>query len=537
MKIYEIEYSECFSATRILDRFECKDWRTGNYYRQWQCNTSFWDNGCLSSKFFCPKCGTYHEKKIGVYGGGVLPKTLNIRLFSYKNEIILRVDGYGSKVEKKEDDLLTHVPYQRFAEEFRFNFKTCRSTWRTGEHFRKLSNPMDFTNPLNVNLLDGSDFKSVLSYISTRSIISLKETKKSLLIEVQKRLEAGKRKPSEKMTYLFSSSDSGQILPFLKTVAFKIAFPDLAVPDREIYRSINSKNKEYAKLTNRVGFYKRNFIETFDNKAVFEQAFDEATSGKDSVTAWIEAFDLPNKPFIRKAIKTRIFSAGKIKKALEKIQNYDLAAQAYKLITVENIELLDNRKNEVYQLYGDRGTIQLLEKRPEYWSDTTRMIDMLSSQNRVCLFEEKPKLKELHDWLVCIIDKQSLEEIEFDIPPEIKKRMEFQMDRVKFFLPETNIQLHEAGNSLSNCLSSYSMPMERQETLIVLVSDKRGKLSAALRISDGEIVEAKVAHNDPVSSKPLINAEIIKWAEKVKLKIKTRDIAVNQGAVDTAKVS
>ena len=533
MIIYENSWRECFSATRISDQLQCKQRLTGRNYWEWQCNTTFWDHGCLSSKFFCPKCGTYHENKVGIYNGGVLPEILNLRILSYKNEVILRIDGYGEEVKEKCNK--KHLSYERFAEEFRFNFKTCRSTWRKGGNFNALSNPIDFTNPFNVNLLDDSDFKSVLSYISTKSIVSLKEARKRLLFEVQRRLEAGDRKPSGKISYQFSTADSGQLLPFLKIIAFKIAFPDLEEPKKEVYCTVFPKSPLNAKPENQVDFYVRHFVEK-DNSAIFEQAFDTAMSGHDSITSWIDALGLPNKPFVRKAITTSVFSAGKIKKALEKIQNYDLAAQAYKLITVANIEILNNRQEEIYRLYGDRGNIQLLQNKPEYWSDTVRMIDQLNSRKKACLFEEKPKIKDLHNWLIRAIREQDLVKVEFDIPPEIKRRMEFQMDRVKFFLPETNLQLNEAGNTLNNCLSSYSIPMEKQEALIVLVSDQKGKLSAALRILGGEIREAKVAHNKPVSSKPLINSEIIKWAEKVKLKIKTTDITVNKGTVRTAKV-
>jgi hypothetical protein len=99
-----------------------------------------------------------------------------------------------------------------------------------------------------------------------------------------------------------------------------------------------------------------------------------------------------------------------------------------------------------------------------------------------------------------------------------------QKDLVKFFLPETSLELKNAGADLHNCVYSYAGRMVSGKLQIVLVADDKGRLAACLEIQNDILVQAKLRYNRPVRENSAINAEVVEWAERTGLKIGTSDV-------------
>ena len=519
MKLHEEDFKECFSAIVVENTFFCREWRLGSCWNIVYCAGEFKMRDYRAS-YYCPRCGKHHDTKLGIYRGAPIPHRMTVRIFSRKNDVLLRVSGIAYKWESDRKRVHTYIT---FAEEFKFDFKTSRSTWRKGQNFTQLGDPIDFTNPFNIDLLSKHEEQSILTYLDSRTLVSLEKTKSILLAEVKKRIQGGKRKLSGKFAYSSNSADSGKILSFLKVMAYKIAFPDLPMPKKETYDFINAENAVY--MERRIGFHKRNFLDTFiDQEESFEKAFKIAEQGKDSITSLVDGFGLPNKPAVRKAIRANPFDIGKIKMALSLFQNFDIAMQAYQKINVLKMGQVSGIEETLQILYGDSGILRILDDQPRYLMDTLSMIKELESENRENLLKEKPSLSELHDWLVKKIKVQEVKGYELNIPPEIRRRLEMQMDKIKFFLPKTSKEMAKAGNILNNCLSTYIHKVHLQETNVVFYANKNGKLKAVLRIENEKIREAKLVNNKSVRDDKVVNQQIIEWAEFVHLKISTNDI-------------
>ncbi|WP_196605792.1 PcfJ domain-containing protein [Pectinatus haikarae] len=107
--------------------------------------------------------------------------------------------------------------------------------------------------------------------------------------------------------------------------------------------------------------------------------------------------------------------------------------------------------------------------------------------------------------------------IPFDIDNPLCRRLAMQSDRIKFFLPGTSFDLYTAGKKLKNCVGAYVDEVKNKETQIVLVSDDKGKLVVCIEVKNNKVEQAKLFANKCVSTDPLLNAEVIDWAEKAKI--------------------
>ena len=144
------------------------------------------------------------------------------------------------------------------------------------------------------------------------------------------------------------------------------------------------------------------------------------------------------------------------------------------------------------------------------------MLDLLGETSYTELRQHPPKIRDLHDTLVALRNKEKHPDYTFDNETApIRRRLAMQQDRIQFFLPECSRVLYDAGKTLHNCVGTYAQSVRKGETNIVLMSDDRGKLVACIEVADGRIKQAKLDCNQPVSKRPEVNAEIIAWADQV----------------------
>lgn len=522
--IYKEYYPECFSAFMVNDIFQCRERTKYFFYELVACGTVAQIYDKNRKTYYCPICGARHSNKLGRYNRIVpIPTKIKLRILTTRDEVILRASGFydGERPRCIYD--------YKFAEEFRFNFKTSRCYWSKGKNFKELGQQIDFTNPFHVDLLTRTKDQSVLSYLDSHTLVNTAEIQKVLLKEINNRLTARKRKSDSILSFAAGNSDCGKLLPLFKAIAFKIAFPDLHFASGcRPYTFINAENA--IRKDRAAGFYKRNFLDQFgDLKRKFEKAFKIAEGGKDSISAIIESFSLPNKPAVRKIVKENVFHVGKIKKALDFFSNYDIAMKAYKDINIMTLASFEQTKEIVGFMYDDITLFKIMNNPPNQWGDCLYMVKALKEKNRKKLIAAKPSASNLHEWLTRTLWYEKNKDCKYKIPTHIMQRMELQIDRVKFFLPQTRYALEEAGRTLKNCVSSYHRRVIDGSCRIALLADDKGKLIAAIEIKSGDqIVQAKVYNNQPVYTDQKINDAVLKWAEDVQLKIRTVDVAVKE---------
>jgi hypothetical protein len=243
-----------------------------------------------------------------------------------------------------------------------------------------------------------------------------------------------------------------------------------------------------------------------------------------------------------------MLNAGCLIEAFKLCQNFDygmrlyhgfkaLASQHYSFAQRDRANLIVFL-GAMLPIYGESGVAQIVESAEsiQIW-DCARLYLELSDENRQAIATEKVKIKELHDWMAKRHKMQKHQNIKFNIPEHIIKRMSMQTDRLKFFLPKESMDLLEAGVELQNCVATYSGAVRANTKQIVLVADDRGKLTACLEIQSGQLVQAKLSCNHPVYTNPELNTEIVAWTKEAKLAINTRDIKTPVEVANAAAVS
>ena len=257
---------------------------------------------------------------------------------------------------------------------------------------------------------------------------------------------------------------------------------------------------------------------------------------RDSVTAVIESFGLPDKPMVRKLLAEQFFAAPELAALFKVTMNLDCAVQIWNQLR----ELMKNGYSwsvtghrhpaDIYPVlqklaahYPIRSIISLLKHKDwNYIRDIGSMLNRLVEQRLEDAW--KVKLKHLHDWLTEALREQRAKG--FDIAPSdvIKRRLAMQVDSLKFFLPEHTKDLDKASQTLRNCVHTYGEQVKEGICNIVLMTDDRGKLVACLEIRNGGLYQAKLKCNKQVNEDAKINAAVVDWCKKAHIEIRTPDV-------------
>lgn len=476
------------------------------------------------SHFSCPYCGTVHHKNVALLKHKeVAPDQMRLVIKEYRTSVTLEVSCRTMRFT----NYLTVDFEKNYKECFRFDIKEQTATFT-----RKSRSDPDISyeigNPYEINILGEIFHRSILLYFQPFSVVNsndktkLNELLKTLRDTVQRKLE---KRLGYKVSSMFVSSGQyyGTFLLPILNIAYRLACPD-APNLPPVYREPPSKIQD---------FWTNNLIKDF---RYMERVIAATKKKKPFISALIEATQLPDKPFVRHSLLKDPFSFNLFTKSFSACQNYDHAIQMYEglatlFLSTQQTHIENYWKdlwlflNEMKQFYGEPGIVRLVSEHKELQTrDCITLYNQLSPVNKQALVDEKVKLKDLHDWMSWRHKKQNHRNIQFSVPDHVVKRLSMQKDRLQFFLPKESIQLLEAGHTLHNCVASYGSHMKNNEKWIVLVADDKGKLMACLEIKGNELLQAKLDQNLPVSRNPDVNNEILAWAQKAGLKIKTSDV-------------
>ena len=478
----------CGHDFRILDR------RNGQYY---------------PVTAFCPQCrmllhyGARNSDNVWAHYNKVVPVTMFLYLHEYKDFVKLAV--YGKGLSPAPRGSLEYWQEHSYKEEFRFDVKRRRTIWT--QHVKGESRQLELCDPKVLIELGQS---SMIRYLYTHFSIAKHKSEVLNLLRLLRETVRSKleRRVGHKMSSFFcpAGTFAGWLLLPIGNIAYRMVFKDAAnLP--AILRQLNTGSVPCVPWLNR-------FPTDFDINIVRQ--------AKDTVTGLIVAAHLPDTRSVRRALTEDTFCLRKLVFLHQLFGRSDLAMQAFPLFGDhdgggQRRYPLDDTLTWLKEFYTDTEILRFLRRSSDYVvRDTLRMLDLLGETSYTELRQHPPKIRDLHDTLVALRNKEKHPDYTFDNETApIRRRLAMQQDRIQFFLPECSRVLYEAGKTLHNCVSSYAQKVRKGETHIVLMSDDRGKLVACIEVTNGAIKQAKLDCNQPVHKNSEINAEIIAWANQV----------------------
>lgn len=472
------------------------------------------------TSFHCTYCGKQHNKYVAyIKRHEACPNKVRLSLKTFKNLVILEVH-----YEAVYFDDVFGVRAAKGRESFRFDIAKQSVTFiRYGRGGSKVGTS-DIGSPFDLALFN----ESILRFFTDHSLAVKKQ--RAELVKLLKLLRETIQSMMEKClghkldSTLFVSAGTlrGMFLVPILNIAFRVNFPD-APNLPTVYR------ERVAEIET---MWSRHMISEY---GFMNDVIAQARKGTDFITAIIKAKKMPNSAAVRREIRRDFFECGRLATTFDLIKNYDYALRLYMGIKQilsrsqgsSNIKNLIKFLHGVLANYGESGLATLVENDEEMdIDDCARLYDQLNKESREDLRSESVRLRDLHDWMAKKHRKQGHKNLILDVPDHIIKRLSMQRDKISFFLPKESRELLEAGEELHNCVASYSAAMQDHRKWIVLVANDKGKLAACLEVVETTLVQAKLVNNQRVAKDDKLNAEVIAWAEKAKIDIKTNDVKI-----------
>ena len=533
-------------ARRVVRRSQywCKKCRSSftldhNYHGMMGSYSGFND-----SVVYCPNCGHRHENwwrgphHIYVFSCGnrdeteTAPVTANLSLQEGKDTLALlarfQTVSYRD-IEGNDDRYAVH--YAKRREEFRFNIRkrTAEFIIRDGR-----GNAPTVRYPIG-NPFDGRVFGDslLLQVESSNHSEEFREGTVNLLKTLRDR--------ARKMWQRIHGHDIGSLFVGYGRQYGRLLFPLVNIAYRLAYADADNLPSFFnASRCVREAAWRDRVMSMEDLEKYGD--LESVRKAKDSVSAIIGLFGLPDKPVVRKLLNADIFTAPELARIFEVTDDMGYAQALWHLMQDKTGKgsrpsRFDYccRKLNTAQMYGFLRALAehypvrsiIAHLRRLEWQeleDTKRMLEILLPERRDAFWRERPKLKDLHAALVQATKHQREEGFPLEVPEHIRRRLTMQVDQLRFYLPEHSRELMQIGDELHNCVRTYDENMRVGKSYIVPVTDDNGKLVACLEVRESQLVQAKLKHNKPVSDNRELNGEVIKWAGSAGLEIKTKDI-------------
>lgn len=516
-------YNESGKIVR-REQYYCAGCRTGftvdHNYHGMQGNF----DGFRDHVVYCPNCGRRHESWwngpsfIG-RGKDTLPESISLQLLESKDLLLLRVKAKTFRfVEDKEH---CKMELGTRTEEFRFDVKRRKSEFILRNKGAQISKRYEIGAPFDAPIFTDSILSHLVSNNHSREYAGG-------ITEVLATLRRCLRKKWKQIhgydigsLHVGCGTVYGRMLGPLHNIAYRLVYAD--AENLPSFLRMAGWARDQALKRMLVG----------DEAMERFRDLDRIRKGKDTVSAVMDAFGLPQAPFIRRLLSADIFQAAELLGVCKVTRNLDYIEALWKAMGEKKASHFDMQNaGKVYSLlqelsgrYSMRSLLAYVRRADWHdMQDTWQMLSRLLPERKEPFWKSKPKLKDLHDSLIQALRHQKENGFELKVPEHVRKRLTMQMDRLKFFLPEHSFELMRVGDELCNCVRTYDEKMRRQECNIVPVTDDNGKLVACLEVRGCRLVQAKLKHNRPVYLDAVLNGEVIRWAGKAGLKIDTTDI-------------
>lgn len=505
----------------------------------WQRKYSYHNGYVTGAKYYtCPNChlsSNPYDHKIcySINDEKVYPVTAYVEVINYKYFLDLKIRYQGIQLffdgRKNDHGMCT--------ETLRFDFKKRKATYI--DRFR-------VRHELTVDYIRENEIMPVLKFFGDSYAMTdfnrkfLNKTFKALRVMFEKRL---------KETYGYGAKDiyvspsateeNGYHFTMLLNMILKLSAPDMP--------GIVSLMRQYAYWTNAYSLYRYTHIP-------FEEDVLTATrKGMNFQAALRQSYKSPNSRALRKCMVNdplsvymsdilNLFSDENCRRTILTLQrSYESACpytgklhnandfrKAMKLNTPHSRDMWQN----LIARFDEPAILRwLLGEDIRDIADCVDMYVKLGPKYQDVLWEKRFKLKQFHDELINLFNKQEYGDIILPAQPQLQA----DVNGMHFMVPKTAADLMTVGKQLKNCVGSYRGRVMQGQTAIVVVTDDDMNPVACLELTTGEkvkkgqpkfnhLVQAKLFANTQLKQNNKIHSAVMQWANQLQIEPYTIDV-------------
>lgn len=503
----------------------------------WQRKYSYHNGYVTGAKYYtCPNCQTSsnpydHKIYYSISDEKVYPVTAHVEVINYKHFLDLKIRYQGIQLFfdgiKNDHGMCT--------ETLRFDFKKRKAIFI--DRFR-------IRYELTVDYIRENEIMPVLKFFGDSYAMTdfnrkiLNKTFKALRSMFEKRL---------KETYGYGTKDvyvapgateeNGYHFTMLLNMILKLSAPDMP--------SIVSLMRQYVHWTNAYSLYR------YTNIPFEEDVLTATRKGMNFQAALRQSYKAPNSRSLRKRMVDdplsvymtdvlNLFSDENCRRTILTLQRSYESACPYtgKLHTANdfrkamklNIPRSKDMWQELIKRCGEPAVLRwLLSEDIRDIEDCVDMYTKLDAKYQDVLWAKRFKLKNFHDEVIRIFNKQEYGDV---MLPEVPQ-LQADVNGMHFMVPRTAADLMTAGKRLKNCVGSYRDRVMKGTTAIVLVTDDDMKPVACLELANKgkkkgrqifDLVQAKLFANEMLKKNTHINSTVMQWANQLKIEPHTIDV-------------
>lgn len=503
----------------------------------WQRKYSYHNGYVTGAKYYtCPNChlsSNPYDHKIcySINDEKVYPVTAYIEVINYKYFLDLKIRYQGIQLffDGKKTD------HGMCTETLRFDFKKRKATFI--DRFRT-------RHELTVEYIRENEIMPVLKFFGDSYAMTdfnrkfLNKTFKALRVTFEKRL---------KETYGYGTKDiyvspsateeNGYHFTMLLNMILKLSAPDMP--------GIVNLMRQYVYWTNAYSLYRYTHIP-------FEEDVLTATrKGMNFQAALRQSYKSPNSRALRKCMVDdplsvymsdvlNLFSDENCRRTIltlhrgyesacpytGKLHNANDFRKSMKLNILHSKEMWQ----KLIKYFGEPVILRWLLSEDIYdISDCVDMYVKLGPKYQDILWEKRFKLKQFHDELINLFNKQEYGDVILPEAPQLQA----DVNGMHFIVPKTAADLMTAGKRLKNCVGSYRDKVMKGTTAIVLVTDDAMKPVACLELANKgkkkgrqifDLVQAKLFANEKLKNNVQINSTVMQWANQLQIEPHTIDV-------------
>ena len=505
----------------------------------WQRKYSYHNGYVTGAKYYtCPNChlsSNPYDHKIcySINDEKVYPVTAYVEVINYKYFLDLKIRYQGIQLffdgRKNDHGMCT--------ETLRFDFKKRKATYI--DRFR-------VRHELTVDYIRENEIMPVLKFFGDSYAMTdfnrkfLNKTFKALRVMFEKRL---------KETYGYGAKDiyvspsateeNGYHFTMLLNMILKLSAPDMP--------GIVSLMRQYVYWTNAYSLYRYTHIP-------FEEDVLTATrKGMNFQAALRQSYKSPNSRALRKCMVDdplsvymsdilNLFSDENCRRTILTLQrSYESACpytgklhnandfrKAMKLNTPHSRDMWQ----KLIERFDEPAILRwLLGEDIRDIADCVDMYVKLGPKYQDVLWEKRFKLKQFHDELINLFNKQEYGDVILPAQPQLQA----DVNGMHFMVPKTAADLMTVGKQLKNCVGSYRGRVMQGQTAIVVVTDDDMNPVACLELATGKkirkgqpkfnhLVQAKLFANTQLKQNNKIHSTVMQWANKLQIEPHTIDV-------------
>lgn len=510
---------------------------------RWQRKYSYHNGYVTGAKYYtCPNCKTSsnpydHKIHYSTSDENVYPVTASVEVINYKHFLDLKIRYQGIQLffdgRKNNHGMCT--------ETLRFDFKKRKAIFI--DRFR-------IRHELTVDYIRENEILPVLKFFGNSYAMTdfnrkfLNKTFKALRAMFEKRL---------KKTYGYGTKDvyvapgateeNGYHFTMLLNMILKLSAPDMP--------SIVSLMRQYVHWTNAYCLYRYTNIPFEDDVLVatrkgmnFQEALRQSYKAPNSRALRKRMVDDPLSVYMSDVLN--LFNDENCRRTIltlqrsrhegtdlyfGKVHNANDVRKAMKLKSPHATfmwQQLINRCGEPTILRWLLGEdIRAIE-------DCVDMHAKLEPKYQEALWKKRFKLKNFHDEVINIFNKQEYGDVILPAQPQLQA----DMNGMHFMVPKTAADLMTYGKRLKNCVGSYRDRVIQGQAAIVVVTDDDMNPIACLELATGNkvkkgqpkfnhLVQAKLFANAQLKKDNKIHSTVMKWANRLKIEPHTIDVDAN----------